>query len=85
MDGADSTLVRRSRHRSKKRGAGMTVTNIVECNKCHKKVNPPKNAGWGRVVVTAPDGINICDITADLCPTCLEITVTEINRPRIVS
>ena len=63
----------------------MTVTNIVECNKCHSEVNPPANAGWGRLCITGKDGVTITDVIADLCTKCVLAIMREINRPPLVS
>jgi len=57
----------------------VTVTNIIECDRCHEKTTPPRNSGWGVLVQTAPDGINVANALAHLCLGCLDYILHEIR------
>lgn len=48
----------------------MTIENIITCNGCGEKTNPPKNSGWLRALVIAPDGVNYVENAGDMCDTC---------------
>jgi len=50
----------------------MTVKTTVKCNRagCENEVVVPQNAGWGIVMVTAPDGQNVAGVLGHMCLEC---------------
>lgn len=48
----------------------MTLENIVICNGCGERVNPPRNSNWLVLFVIGPDGVNVSDTDGHLCVDC---------------
>lgn len=60
----------------------MTITNIIECDFCHKAVNPPENVGWVSLMVTGPDGIQFVNCYGHACIECSKDFKRKIDAAR---
>jgi hypothetical protein len=48
----------------------MTIRNQVTCDACGLTEEPPRNAGYLALMVTAPDGVNFASCESHLCMSC---------------
>jgi hypothetical protein len=50
----------------------VTIKTTIQCNRegCGNEVQPPQNAGWAVVMVTAPDGQNVSGVLGHFCLEC---------------
>jgi hypothetical protein len=48
----------------------VTLQNIVICDMCGDRVNPPENRGWAVLFKIGDDGVNVAECDGHLCRAC---------------